>query len=302
MSTRSLHLVVAVLAGLLGLCPHAAGAEYNESACPTWIGEYANFHNRTKGTPAAQYIGYSCNRGGECAGAGGQTSSDPRRWMFDHMSLEVAAIFVSNDAQTTPNLLPAAAAGFSCQRHVKQIMSPPYHAFHPLFQPRAIAPGPISVAGDRFRGLLFTLRMAAATQRVLLLDWSHPVPVTEFLIPSKIDWRITPDIQSGLANEKYFHWGLPGPPMPAEVGRPLAQARPLKLQFILPQLPDACCPDRIHTNANANANQTNRQKHQHTNARFHTRLRTTRLSNGCSYHPAACSSPPRRHSTAPPVA
>ena len=73
-------------------------------------------------------------------------------------------------------------------------------------------------AGDRFRGSLFLLRIAAATKRVMLIDWTDPVDFVNFMAPNKIDWRITPELQPALANRQYFHFGLPSPGPPAEVG------------------------------------------------------------------------------------
>lgn len=43
--------------------------------------------------------------------------------------------------------------------------------------------------GDRLRGLVFTLRLASALQRVLLASWQHPADITEFLSPpGDINW------------------------------------------------------------------------------------------------------------------
>jgi hypothetical protein len=85
----------------------------------------------------------------------------------------------------------------------------------------------LGAAGERFRGIMFALRLAAATQRVLLLDWTHPVALTEFLVPSLIDWRITPDVSAALrGNQLRVHWSHPSQPVPAEVrtsGQPAAR-------------------------------------------------------------------------------
>lgn len=52
----------------------------------------------------------------------------------------------------------------------------------------ADAPGFVGV-GDHLRGFMFALRVAAATDRVLLLRWEHPGNLTDFLVPgSSIDW------------------------------------------------------------------------------------------------------------------
>lgn len=53
----------------------------------------------------------------------------------------------------------------------------------------ADAPGFVGV-GDHLRGYMYALRVAAATNRVLLLRWEHPGNLTDFLIPgSGLDWR-----------------------------------------------------------------------------------------------------------------
>jgi hypothetical protein len=53
----------------------------------------------------------------------------------------------------------------------------------------ADAPGFVGV-GDHLRGFMYALRVAAATNRVLLLRWEHPGNLTDFLVPgSGIDWQ-----------------------------------------------------------------------------------------------------------------
>ena len=46
--------------------------------------------------------------------------------------------------------------------------------------------------GDRLRGMLFTVRAAAASKRVLLMRWATPHPLHHFLEPADggIDWRM----------------------------------------------------------------------------------------------------------------
>lgn len=52
----------------------------------------------------------------------------------------------------------------------------------------ADAPGFVGV-GDHLRGFMYALRVAAATNRVLLLRWEHPGNLTDFLVPcSSINW------------------------------------------------------------------------------------------------------------------
>lgn len=61
-------------------------------------------------------------------------------------------------------------------------------------QPRLLAPVRAANCvragiGDRVRGMMFLLRVAIASRRVLLLKWSHPIPLEHFFKPSLIDWR-----------------------------------------------------------------------------------------------------------------
>jgi hypothetical protein len=68
----------------------------------------------------------------------------------------------------------------------------------------AEAPGFVGV-GDHLRGMMYALRVAAATQRVLLLHWEHPGNLTNFLVPaSRIDWRFlgTPAASFGTRDLK----------------------------------------------------------------------------------------------------
>jgi hypothetical protein len=44
--------------------------------------------------------------------------------------------------------------------------------------------------GDRLRGMLYTVRVAAAANRVAIFIWTHPHVLTNFFEPaSEIDWR-----------------------------------------------------------------------------------------------------------------
>lgn len=45
--------------------------------------------------------------------------------------------------------------------------------------------------GDRLRGIMYTLRAAAAAGRVLLIDILDPLPIEHLLMPSAIDWRMS---------------------------------------------------------------------------------------------------------------
>lgn len=46
--------------------------------------------------------------------------------------------------------------------------------------------------GDRFRALVWGVRLAAATKRVLHIKMTHPVKLEDFLEPAAIDWRPYP--------------------------------------------------------------------------------------------------------------
>lgn len=55
--------------------------------------------------------------------------------------------------------------------------------------------------GDRLRGMLYALRVAAASERVLLYTWARPVELHDLLVPSgAINWSTSgiPDFQAGL--------------------------------------------------------------------------------------------------------
>jgi hypothetical protein len=43
---------------------------------------------------------------------------------------------------------------------------------------------------DRLRGIMWLLRVAHLTQRVLLVQQDHPAPMEAFFVPSLIDWTI----------------------------------------------------------------------------------------------------------------
>ncbi|GLI69540.1 hypothetical protein VaNZ11_014185 [Volvox africanus] len=45
--------------------------------------------------------------------------------------------------------------------------------------------------GDRVRGTMFLLRIAIAYKKILLVDWTRPAPLTNFLLPNDIDWTFT---------------------------------------------------------------------------------------------------------------
>jgi hypothetical protein len=44
--------------------------------------------------------------------------------------------------------------------------------------------------GDRLRGMLFAVRVAAASKRVIIFKWAHPHSITNFFLPAgRIDWQ-----------------------------------------------------------------------------------------------------------------
>ena len=45
--------------------------------------------------------------------------------------------------------------------------------------------------GHRISQIAFTLRAAAATRRVVLIDWVSPEPLERYFEPSMVDWRLT---------------------------------------------------------------------------------------------------------------
>ncbi|GIL74906.1 hypothetical protein Vretimale_2526 [Volvox reticuliferus] len=45
--------------------------------------------------------------------------------------------------------------------------------------------------GDRIRGTLFLLRIAIAHKKILLVDWTRPAALTNFLLPNDIDWTFS---------------------------------------------------------------------------------------------------------------
>ncbi|EFJ42110.1 hypothetical protein VOLCADRAFT_97868 [Volvox carteri f. nagariensis] len=51
--------------------------------------------------------------------------------------------------------------------------------------------GSCSGTGDRIRGALWLLRVAIAHKKILLVDWTKPAPLTDFLVPNEIDWSFS---------------------------------------------------------------------------------------------------------------
>ncbi|EFJ42111.1 hypothetical protein VOLCADRAFT_97869 [Volvox carteri f. nagariensis] len=46
-------------------------------------------------------------------------------------------------------------------------------------------------SGDRIRGALWLLRVAITYKKILLVDWTKPAPLTDFLVPNEIDWTFS---------------------------------------------------------------------------------------------------------------
>ena len=61
--------------------------------------------------------------------------------------------------------------------------------------------------GDRLRGMLESVRIAQASDRVILFDWSLPGQIAEVLLPSKsIDWRIQQQYKLDDPGNIAFRW------------------------------------------------------------------------------------------------
>ena len=60
--------------------------------------------------------------------------------------------------------------------------------------------------GDRFRLIAYLLRVAIATRRVLLVDWSSPAPIEHFFLPARIDWRVTNSDRVNFESEPVHRW------------------------------------------------------------------------------------------------
>uniref|UniRef100_A0A7S0Q474 O-fucosyltransferase family protein n=1 Tax=Coccolithus braarudii TaxID=221442 RepID=A0A7S0Q474_9EUKA len=69
--------------------------------------------------------------------------------------------------------------------------------------------------GDRFRHIAFMLRLAAATQRILLIDWASPLPLERYFSPASIDWRLTTQEFVKTRAEPVLRWGITKKPLPS---------------------------------------------------------------------------------------
>ena len=60
--------------------------------------------------------------------------------------------------------------------------------------------------GNRFRQIVWTLRVAAGARRVLLVDWASPERLEDYLEPAAdIDWRLTKAERALLAAPNHSH-------------------------------------------------------------------------------------------------
>lgn len=88
-----------------------------------------------------------------------------------------------------------------------------------LCRTAAVPPAGLGL-GDRLRGTMYATRLAAATNRVLLISWDRPGQITDYLVPAtKTDWTLTntsaeqirPKHWSRLVNNTevvFYHWGI----------------------------------------------------------------------------------------------
>ena len=65
---------------------------------------------------------------------------------------------------------------------------------------------PCSGIGDRFRLIGFLLRVAAAFERVLLIDWQSPMPIDLFFTPNTIDWRLNKSERVQMTHLPVHQW------------------------------------------------------------------------------------------------
>ena len=63
--------------------------------------------------------------------------------------------------------------------------------------------------GNRIKQITFTLRVAAATGRVLLVDWVSPEELTDYLEPGEIDWRPNAVERAELAGPQHIVYRMP---------------------------------------------------------------------------------------------
>jgi hypothetical protein len=54
---------------------------------------------------------------------------------------------------------------------------------------------PCAGIGDRVRAVMMLMTIAMRTNRVMLIDWTFPSPLTNYLVPNLIDWR--PEVVKG---------------------------------------------------------------------------------------------------------
>eukprot|EP00172_Hildenbrandia_rubra_P000726 Plantae.Rhodophyta-Hildenbrandia_rubra.ctg14.p1 GENE.Plantae.Rhodophyta-Hildenbrandia_rubra.ctg14~~Plantae.Rhodophyta-Hildenbrandia_rubra.ctg14.p1 ORF type:complete len:458 (-),score=48.16 Plantae.Rhodophyta-Hildenbrandia_rubra.ctg14:1283-2656(-) len=73
--------------------------------------------------------------------------------------------------------------------------------------------------GDRIRSLVLTYFVAVVNERVFLIDWNDPVPLSDLLVPNLIDWRFDPQKDSPP-------WDSPPNPVKPLVPRAINYANP----------------------------------------------------------------------------
>lgn len=93
--------------------------------CPTWMADYAAFHNRNRYSPSAKYLIYLCSH---------SRADDYKRPAIERQTCNGLA--------------------------------------------------------DRLKGIMFLTRLAAASNRILIINNTQPVDLTEGLMPTAFDWRV----------------------------------------------------------------------------------------------------------------
>ncbi|GIM07512.1 hypothetical protein Vretimale_11620 [Volvox reticuliferus] len=60
--------------------------------------------------------------------------------------------------------------------------------------------------GDRLRGVLWSVRLAIATQRVILVSWHRPLELTNYFQPGEIDWTLEGIPKVSLDSKQRLGW------------------------------------------------------------------------------------------------
>ena len=86
--------------------------------------------------------------------------------------------------------------------------------------------------GDRFRLIGFMLRVAAAFERVLLVDWQSPMPINVFFAPKTIDWRLNESERLQTTGLRVHRWlGHLHAPLPSDRYLRVTGNAPYESQF-----------------------------------------------------------------------